>query len=58
MVLLSLLLFKILRDPNLVQWFAQNTDAVRNKLTSLPIGLNCFEHAPEMAEALNIMKSS
>jgi hypothetical protein len=33
-------------------WFAQNNDAHHPKITALPIGLNCFEHAPEMHEAL------
>lgn len=42
----------LLDDPNLVAWFAQNNDGPHPKITALPIGLNCFEHAPEMHEAL------
>lgn len=44
--------FMLLNDSNLVMWFAQNNDAPHPKVTALPIGLNCFEHAPEMHEAL------
>ena len=43
---------EILRDRNLVPWFAQNNDEGHAKITPIPIGLNCFEHAPEMDEVL------
>ena len=32
-------------------WFAQNADITHEKLRPVPIGLNCFEHAPEMRQA-------
>jgi hypothetical protein len=43
----------ILSDPFLVRWYGQNADATHAKFTPLPIGLNCFEHAPEMAAVLS-----
>ena len=43
----------ILSDSNLVRWYGQNADATHAKFTPLPIGLNCFEHAPEMAAVLD-----
>ena len=39
-------------DPNLLRWYSQNADFKHPKLYPLPIGLNCFEHAPEMHQAL------
>lgn len=47
---------QVLGDPNLVHWFAQNSDGAHPKLSPVPIGLNCFEHAPEMDEALRILR--
>eukprot|EP00820_Chromera_velia_P012813 Cvel_23510.t1-p1 / transcript=Cvel_23510.t1 / gene=Cvel_23510 / organism=Chromera_velia_CCMP2878 / gene_product=hypothetical protein / transcript_product=hypothetical protein / location=Cvel_scaffold2431:656-1696(-) / protein_length=347 / sequence_SO=supercontig / SO=protein_coding / is_pseudo=false len=38
----------ILDSPNLIKWFAQNPDIVHPKLEVIPIGINCFEHAPEL----------
>lgn len=49
---------QVLRDPNLVRWFAQNNDVSRPKLSPVPIGLNCFEHAPEMAQARRLIGPS
>jgi hypothetical protein len=49
---------QVLNDPNLVHWFAQNGDVVHSKLSPIPIGLNCFEHAPEMDQALRILKQT
>jgi hypothetical protein len=48
----------VLGDPNLVKWFAQNSDMNHPKLVPIPIGLNCFEHAPEMHQALRALKTS
>lgn len=39
-------------DPNLLRWYSQNADITHPKLYPLPIGLNCFEHAPEMHQTL------
>jgi hypothetical protein len=49
---------RVLNDPNLVTWFAQNSDMTHPKLVPIPIGLNCFEHAPEMHQALRLLKST
>mmetsp|Transcript_48498 Transcript_48498/g.97573 ORF Transcript_48498/g.97573 Transcript_48498/m.97573 type:complete len:596 (+) Transcript_48498:53-1840(+) len=46
----------VLGDPFLVKWFAQNADVAHPKLQQVPIGLNCFEHAPEMHQALQALK--
>lgn len=43
---------QILDDPHLVKWFAQNNDGPHPKVIGIPIGLNCFEHAPEMHSVL------
>ena len=48
----------LLNDPNLVHWFGQNQDESHAKFSSLPIGLNCFEHAPEMAAVLKSFVAS
>lgn len=34
------------------RWYAQNADVSNPKLRQLPIGLNCFEQAPELHEAI------
>ena len=47
----------VLGDPNLVKWFAQNSDVNHPKLVPIPIGLNCFEHAPEMHQVLRSLKT-
>ena len=47
---------EILNDPHLVKWFAQNNDAAHPKIIGIPIGLNCFEHAPEMHHVLQEFK--
>jgi hypothetical protein len=39
---------QILNDPHLIKWYAQNPDTSHAKLEAIPIGLNCFEHAPEI----------
>jgi hypothetical protein len=46
----------VLSDPFLVKWFAQNADVSHQKLAQIPIGLNCFEHAPEMHQALQALR--
>jgi hypothetical protein len=43
------------RDRNLALWFAQNNDVAHPRVAHLPIGLNCFEHAPEMHQALRLL---
>lgn len=48
---------KILEDKHLVKWYAQNSDVVHPKLVQIPIGLNCFEHAPEMHQSLLLLKA-
>ena len=40
-----------LSHGQLALWFAQNADFKHPKLKPLPIGLNCFAHAPEMHAA-------
>mmetsp|Transcript_70169 Transcript_70169/g.196394 ORF Transcript_70169/g.196394 Transcript_70169/m.196394 type:complete len:304 (+) Transcript_70169:294-1205(+) len=42
----------LLGDSNLLRWYSQNADITHPKLYPLPIGLNCFEHAPEMHQTL------
>ena len=46
----------LLGDPNLVAWFAQNGDVRHPKLVPIPLGLNCFEHAPELHQALALLR--
>ena len=36
----------------MLRWYSQNADITHPKLYPLPIGLNCFEHAPEMHQTL------
>jgi hypothetical protein len=48
----------VLGEPLLLKWFAQNADVTHPKLVQLPIGLNCFEHAPEMHQALQALRSA
>ena len=43
----------LLADPNLVAWFAQNSDVAHPKLRQIPIGLNCYEMCREMDQALS-----
>ncbi|KAJ1448437.1 hypothetical protein M885DRAFT_501087 [Pelagophyceae sp. CCMP2097] len=40
-----------------VAWYAQNADFSHPKIVALPIGLNCFEHAPEMESARMKLRS-
>ena len=44
---------KVLKNGLLHRWYAQNNDLKNDgKVRALPIGLNCFEQAPEMHRAL------
>ena len=43
---------QVLGQKLLHRWYAQNADVQHRKLRPIPIGLNCFEQAPEMKRAL------
>lgn len=43
----------VLSQKLLHRWYAQNADMTHRKLRPIPIGLNCFEQAPEMRKALH-----
>ena len=43
---------QVLGQKLLHRWYAQNADMQHRKLRPIPIGLNCFEQAPEMKRAL------
>jgi hypothetical protein len=42
----------ILASPMLVKWFGQYPNAANEKFEPLPVGINCFEHAPELRRVL------
>jgi hypothetical protein len=50
--------YQLLDDPYLIRWYAQNNDEPHPKITPIPIGLNRFEHAEAMHEALKYKASS
>ena len=43
---------QILASPALIRWFGQYPNAEHAKFEPLPVGLNCFEHAPELFRTL------
>ena len=52
---------RLLTDTKLLHWFAQNADVpaahqrelgASGRLEPIPVGINCFEHGPELAKAL------
>lgn len=49
---------RILDDPNLVAWYAQNNDESHAKIHPIPIGLNCFEHVREMHQARQLLAAA
>jgi len=42
----------LIDSPHILRWYAQSPCTTHPKLEAVPIGLNCFEHAPEMARFL------
>ena len=46
----------LLDHPLLIRWFAQNAEHTHEKLETIPLGLNCFEHAEEMHTFLQSRK--
>jgi len=58
---------RLLADPRLLHWFAQNADipparqlelGAPHRLEPVPIGINCFEHGPELAAALRSLRAA
>jgi hypothetical protein len=43
---------RLLNSPMLLRWWGQYPNAEHPKFEPIPVGLNCFEHAPEMYETL------
>ncbi len=40
-------------SPNLLHWFAQHVPSPHHKLEPIPLGINCFEHGPELHKWLS-----